>query len=233
MQLTIITSIYRSEAHLERFLRRANRIHRSLQRSGISFEHLLIINDATELESALTSDLSPSFRVIKVPREPIYATWNRGIKASQGSVICFWNVDDTRFAKAIFEGVKAIEGGVDAVYFPFIYLRFVYLMSIKLLAKVKVFSPPAYDRGVFKTTMHAGPHFMIHRRTIEKNGYFDETYTIAGDFDWWSRFAHTDLEAKRLNSLSGVFTNDGRTLSGSRSQRQQEENGRILKAAVV
>lgn len=228
MRLTITTSIYRSDAHLAKFLRRARLIHKNLSENAIDFEHLLILNDATPLEKKLTQDLQFPFKVGHVPREPIYASWNRGPKEGTGDVICFWSVDDVRFARAIITGLRAIESGIDAVYFPFIYLRFIKIIGFNLLVKAKLVIPPHYDPKRFQHEMHAGPHFMAHRQTFEKNGYFDETFTVAGDFEWWARFARRGLRAQRVNAISGVFTNDGTTLSGSRNERHESENQRVL-----
>lgn len=231
MTLCIVTSLYRSDKHLASFLRHAVKVHAGLRRHGIVFEHLLIINDPTDTERKLSAHLSPPFRVIVVPREPIYATWNRGIQETTAPIITFWGVDDIRFVTALLRGIEAIGKGFDAVYFPFIYLRYIRAMGFKLLAKIWVFSPPRYNPERFKTEMHAGPHFMAHRRAFDTNGCFDETFTIAGDFDWWSRFAGTHLKACRIGAISGIFTNDGTTLSGSRSRKQANENESVMSRA--
>lgn len=228
MRLTITTSLYHSDDHLASFLKRATGVHKELTKNSIEFEHLLVLNDATELEKRLTQDLRSPFKVINVPREPIYASWNRGYTQGTGEVICFWNVDDVRFSRAILAGLNTLSTEIDAVYFPFVYLRFVKFMGWKVPIKIKLVLPPPYDPERFRREMHAGPHFMAHRRAFEENGHFDETFTIAGDFEWWSRFARRDLRARRVNAISGVFTNDGTTLSGSRSQKHQIENERIF-----
>lgn len=226
--VSIIASMYRTEPHLKRFLTDARKLSAELTNTNAPHEIILISNDMTDAERALLEPLTAPFRVLSVPREPIYASWNRGVREAQGEVVTFWGVDDTRFAKAIVDGLATLTADVDVTYFPFRYHRFVRIFGLSVIAKMKTSTPPSFDRVCFQKEMHLGPHFMVKRRTFDRVGHFDETYKIAGDFAWQVRAAHAGANFAPTYTVSGIFRNDGTTLSGSRATLHQQENARAI-----
>lgn len=226
--ISIVTSLYKSEQHLPVFLESARTVHKDLKKEDIAFQHLIIANDISETEKSLLENSKLTFTVITVERESLYASWNRGVHEGVYPNATFWAVDDTRFAKAIIKGLKTLENGYDATYFPYIYKRYMYIFGIKILALIKIVNPLDYNKELFMVGMYAGPHFIFKKESFQKIGPFDDSYKIAGDFDWWARAAKSDLKLKKTSTLSGVFTNNGKTLSGSKSDLQNEENARVV-----
>ncbi len=225
MKISIIVSMYRTNQHLDRFLRDANKLSNELKQAGIIHEIILVVNDSTEKENHLLANLSTPFKVLFVEREPIYASWNRGIKEATGEFVTPWGVDDTRFAKAIIDGVHTLQTNkADITYFPFRYYRFVQLLGLKILVKIKTFTPPEFEKDRFLKEMHLGPHFMVRRILFERIGYFDESFKIAGDYEFQTRAVKEGAHLVRTLTISGIFRNDGTTLSGSRNELQAEEN---------
>lgn len=227
MSVSIIVSMYRTDQHLDRFLRDANKLSRALKQVGMDHEIILVVNDGTEKEKRLLANLSAPFKVLFVGREPIYASWNRGIKEATGEFITPWGVDDTRFAEAIIDGIKTLQTNkADITYFAFRYHRFVQIFGLKILAKIKTFIPPEFEKERFLKEMHLGPHFMVRRTLFDRIGYFDESFKIAGDFEFQTRAAQGDVHFVRTPVISGIFRNDGATLSGSRNELHVGENKR-------
>lgn len=226
--ISIITSLYKSEQHLPFFLKSVRNVHKNLKKENISFEHIIIANDISDIEKKLLRESTLMFTIITVKRESLYASWNRGVNESLFPNATFWAVDDTRFARAIINGLKTLEKGYDATYFPYIYKRYIYIFGIKILALLKIVNQIDYNKELFMKGMYAGPHFMFTKESFLKNGPFDDTYKIAGDFDWWARASKNDLKIKKTTTLSGVFTNNGKTLSGSKSGLQIEENTNVI-----
>jgi len=226
--ISVITSLYKSRAHLPRFLKNAGRVHSELEKQMVKFEHILIANDYSDEERKLIQGSNLNFKIVTVQRETLYASWNRGVRESAYEYITFWSVDDIRFTKAFIEGAKKLGEGFNATYFPYIYKRYTYVFGVKILIMIKIVNQINYNRDLFKVGMYAGPHFMFTKETFIKNGEFDETFKIAGDFDWWSRVAKNNLRVVKTNTLSGIFNNDGRTLSGSKNELQEDENSTII-----
>jgi hypothetical protein len=69
---------------------------------------------------------------------------------------------------------------------------------------------------------------MVKKEVFSKVGLFDESFKIAGDFDWMVRATKSNIKFEKSDVLGGIFTNDGTTLSGSKNNLQQKENQRIL-----
>jgi ubiquinone/menaquinone biosynthesis C-methylase UbiE len=233
--ITFITSLYRSDEHIERYSGLITRFHDDLASKSIEIEIVIIANDPTEKENACLDDLSTDalnsegkawVRIIKVPRESLYASWNRGVREARGEIVGFWNVDDERYPEAIPASLEAFGKGAQLVYFPFIYKRYVHIAGIDMIAKVRKIDPPLFDQARFRNEMHAGPFFMFKRETVGTVGIFDESFKIAGDFDWLSRASQL-IPFTKVDAVAGVFKNNGRTLSGSRNSLQQDENMRV------
>lgn len=230
--LSIITSLYNSNKCLPNFINDIEKISKELSQQKIEHEFLLISNSPNGQEKELLKSIelnkNISSRIITCDRESLYATWNRGIHEAKFSIITFWNVDDTRFLGGIIDGITKINNNsVDVVYFPFIYKRYIKIFSIPILIKKRVINPPEFNYEIFSKEMHCGPFFMINKKAIEKVGLFNSTFKIAGDFDWLVRATKAGLIFKKSNIIAGIFTNDGTTLSGSKSKIQKLENSKI------
>ncbi len=231
--ISIITSLYRSERHLSLFLRRARHISEKLNVLGIAHEFLMLPNDPSETEMKMLEDaasLLPAIRIIKRARESIYATWNEGVRNAKFNMVTPWNVDDARFAAGFAEISRKLDPEKAMIlYSPFIYVRFIRILFMKLPAKVKRFIPPLFESKRFQREMHAGPFFAATKRCFDEIGFFDESFRISGDYDWMSRAAGCPaIEFVRGEKTSGIFTNDGTTISGSKNAKQAEENRRVI-----
>ncbi|MDE2439298.1 MAG: glycosyltransferase [Patescibacteria group bacterium] len=227
--ITLVTSLYRSEKYLEKFIEYLHRCEKRLVDLApqIQYEFLIVSNDASEKERKILAETDiQKLRTIFVPRESLYASWNRGVREASGDVIAFWNVDDVRFADAIIDGMRLLADGNDLVYFLFRYKRFVRFCGIDILIKNTVIKPPVFDRDRFAREMHCGPFFMFTKSFFKRVGAFDESFKIAGDFDWCARAARMGT-CIRSEKVAGIFTNSGTSLSGSKNPLQQEENDRI------
>ncbi len=181
--ITLITSLYRSEKFLPAYIKDVEAFHKASE--GITLELIIVANDITEKEKELLSSLSKHewIRVIEVPRENLYASWNRGVREAKGEYIGFWNVDDQRFPDALIAASEEFKKGAELVYFPFLYKRYVSIAGIDILAKKKIIDPPLFNKESFRHGMHAGPFFLFKKELFDKNGPFDESFKIAGDFD--------------------------------------------------
>jgi GT2 family glycosyltransferase len=230
--ISIITSTYKSEQHLPTFLKALNKASQSLEDCDIEHEMLVLQNDPSDTELRLINKASKSNKniiVIKRARESLYATWNFGVQKSKYDLITFWNVDDIRFTPAIKELLKKIDATIPTIaYFPFIYKRYIKILNIDFLVKRKVINPIEYDREKFSKEMHIGPFFAATKSAFQKNGMFDESFRIAGDFEWATRAVKNNLSFLKINKIAGIFKNNGFSLSGSKDERQLNENKRIL-----
>jgi GT2 family glycosyltransferase len=224
--ISIITSLYKSDKYLSDFGKNLIVFSECLISKKINFEIIVIANDPTETELAFAERFSKEnwFRFIKVKREPLYATWNRGINLSEGNVIAFWNVDDVRRADAIIDGIKLIDEGADLVYFPFLIRWYLNIMNVSIPVKRKFILPPEYNKKEFTGSMHCGPFFMFKKSLFQSVGPFDEQFKIVGDFDWCIRAAKITDGFVLSKESAGSFRVDGRGLSSGGKPIHAVEN---------
>ncbi len=222
--ISLITSLYRSECHLQKYICSVEKFY--CEAEGIfQFELLIIANDPTQAEEEKLSILEKmkNVRIIRVPQESLYASWNRGVCNARYDIVGFWNVDDVRFACGIEAGLRDLSDGSPMVYFPFIYKRYVKIFGYNFLVKIKKINPPAFTENEFVRSMHCGPFFIFKKDFYEKVGPFDEQFKIVGDFEWCVRAAKSG-RLKRVDCVAGVFYNYGTSLSGSKDCRHIAEN---------
>ncbi len=224
--ISLITSLYRSEVYLPKYAMRVRQVYQDLKDRGIALEVVIIANDPSDKEKEVLVELQ-QFSWVKlcvVPRETLYASWNRGVREATFDILGFWNVDDERYSEALVEGVRVFgEKKTDVGYFPFVYKRYLAWRSWKVLVKRVTIDPPEFSAERFVKEMHAGPFFLFTKNCFERIGPFDDRFKIAGDFEWCARAAATE-RFQKIDTVAGVFINTGTSLSGSKNPRQQEEN---------
>ena len=58
------------------------------------------------------SKITRGLSKIKVPREGLYKSWNRGIKLAKGEYITIWNVDDIRYPESFKEQAQVMDKNI-------------------------------------------------------------------------------------------------------------------------
>lgn len=216
--LTIFSSLYKSEEYLDTYSQALLDCAAKLIAQGVKMEVVAVANEPSDVEKDKLNALSIEntwFRYVAVPRETIYASWNRAIDLAKGEIVTSWNADDIRYPEAIIDGLKYFENGHDLVYFPFVYKRYLKLGGFSLLVKRRIVQPDEFQINEFTRSMQCGPFFMFSKEFYKKVGPFDEQFKIVGDFDWCVRAAKIGKLVKS-HVVAGVFFNKGVSLSGSR-----------------
>lgn len=230
MDVTIVTSLYRSDTFLPRYCDQLVSVGNALQQAGTALEVVLVVNDATPFERQTIAELaaraSGVFQVkpLYVEREPLYASWNRGIEASTGECLGFWNVDDIRTAEALIEGNQRIHAGCRLIDFPYTLIQIERSVGgIHRTTPVEYQAFP-YDIETYNPLdrLRTGPFFMFARTLYDEVGAFDPRFKIVGDFEW-------NIRASKMTSFcrgqahSGKYVIHGENLSAS-SLLPVEEN---------
>lgn len=208
--LSLITSLYRSEAHLPMYIQRVRDAHTALQSLAPNFalEIVVVANDATDAEKRLLKDFAATpdvtVNVLHVPRESLYASWNRGVDAAQYDALGFWNVDDVRTAAALVDGAERLQANVcELVDFPFDVAR----------PHETVRYPPNFKPDLFSPKTTPGTFFVFHRALYERNGAFDPRFRIVGDYEWSKRDAVREAPYALSDVTAGTFVVHGDNLS--------------------
>lgn len=230
MDLSLITSLYRAEPYLAAYTGHVRRVAAQVRSAGLSLELVIVANDATDRERALLAPLVAAgeagelaVQVLHVPRETIYASWNRGVRAARGRYIGVWNADDVREAGALVEGYRRISEGCALVYFPYVILRERRWWGLFTTRRMIDVPARPFDRAAFERTSRTGTFYLFDRALYDRVGPFDERFHIAGDFEWLVRAGRL-VDFCAGESLGGVFTQGARNLSGTGDPRQNVED---------
>ena len=232
--VSVITSLYQAKAYLADYILRVQMVAFQLKQAGVTLELVLVANDPSDWEKKILDDLAKALETAKtavvirldVPREPLYASWNRGIEASSGRALAIWNVDDSRTSAALIEGHRLISGGNAIVDFPFAGSRTMHVGSFTFHPKREF--PPQYDPANFRRKARTSPFFMFSRAIYDVVGSFDPHFRIAGDFDWCARPAALAATFDRGEALSGTFFLHGDNLSGSQNPLEDVEDDIVM-----
>ncbi len=237
--LTLITSLYKSERYLAQYIANLKKFAEILSRNKVDFEIIVIANAPSEKEKELKEIFknNPWFVFAEVAREPLYASWNRGVESAKNEIIGFWNVDDIRYPEAVIDGLRLLKEGAELVYFPFIIKWYLKIFRFSLLVKQKKIEPPVFERREFVRSMYCGPFFIFKKSLYEKVGPFDEQFKIVGDFDWCVRAAKITDKFVLSDKIAGVFRVDkalgalgisGAGLSGGRANARHLAENNIV-----
>ena len=223
MDLSLITSLYRSEAHLPHYMTRVRAVAAQVAGTGLVLQVVVVANDPTPAERAILDKFSAQLanaQVVRleVPREPVYASWNRGIAASAGRCLAIWNVDDVRNAPALLEGVRRIEAGCDLVEFPFAVVQ----------GRQTTQHPPQYQPEALGRKTRLGPFFVCSRELYNRAGPFDARFRISGDFEWCARPAVREARVCHGEAVAGSFFLHSGNLSGSHNSREDIEDAIVM-----
>lgn len=234
MHASLITSTYRSEAHLSAYSERALHLGAALREAGRQLEIVIVANDPTRAESDHLRQLvrraetagAPRVRLLTVPRETLYASWNRGLQAASAPVFGPWNVDDSRHAAGLLAQLALLDAGCELVDAPFNRVlrarrwpgrdrRIVQPVRFQPNAPLEALTPKAL----------LGTFFMTTRALYERVGPFDEQFRIAGDYDWSVRVMRLQDAVRFCVSevCAGDFILHGDNLSSVGSAREFAE----------
>ncbi len=165
-------------------------------------------------------------------REGLYASWNRALKKARGTYITNANADDRHASKAL----EVLAAELDA--HPEIAL--VYANSRITAQENATFSTaplhgrmlwPAYDPIRLLYGCCVGPQPMWRRSLHEELGYFNEDYTIAGDYDMWLRMAE-HYPFKHVPKMLGLYLSHEHNLEKSNSDLLHNEEMVIYTRAL-
>lgn len=217
--ISIITSIYKGELYIERFF--ASLMNQTIFKEC---EIIIILNEGSKKEIDLIENFQNNFpdHVILLnisPKEPLSASWNRGIQIAQGEFISIWNVDDLRAQDSLENQVKMLINNPEAclAYGDFIEI------SRKIDDKGIHFKTPEFNSKKFSKRFACGGAFLVFRSTIfSLCGYFDEQLEIVADFDFVLRLVNLDFVFKKTPGILGYFLNNHTGLSTNKNRRKIE-----------
>ncbi len=230
-KISALVSLYNAERFIEGCLQ-------DLVEQSIFTQTEVIIIDACspQNERAIVEKFTQKYENIVYyrtqERETLYASWNRAIRMARGSYITNANADDRHAPKAL----ETLAAELDA--HPHVAL--VYANSRVTEKENSTFSNApllgrmvwtAYDHIRLLYACYAGPQPMWRRSVHEELGYFNEAYTIAGDYDMWLRISER-YPFRHIPKMLGLYLSHEHNLSKSSAERLQHEEKELYDRAL-
>ena len=220
LKISIVTVCRNAERVIDRTIKSV------LEQEYNPIEHIIIdgasVDKTLETVKRYEQQLS---RIVSEPDEGIYDAMNKGVQCAGGDFILFLNAGDFLIhPTAIGNFVRAIEDK---------NLSDIDVISSRLL----VYSPDGRGRiwmpkNATRLSLYHGslphPSTLQSKKAFRKNGLFDTTFRIAGDYEWFVRgYAVHGLSFRAINLLTSVFINDGVSVNADYIRLQRKEIERL------
>lgn len=227
-RVSLITSLYKGDDFIEGFLA-------DMVRQTIFNECELIIinaNSPGNEEPIIQKycDRYPNIIYERLPADPgIYGTWNYAIKKARAPLITNANLDDRRNPASLEMQAQALEQdpSVDLVYGAVLLTYHPHETFEKNSAVGRIDPAPFAPSQMYRCL--PGPQPMWRASLHSRYGFFDESFAIAGDFEFWNRLASRGVRFKKIAGTIGLYYNNpcGLSTDTRKAQQLSRENSRI------
>ncbi|MBN2590858.1 MAG: glycosyltransferase [Sedimentisphaerales bacterium] len=202
--VSAIVSTYNSEKYLRGCLD-------DLEQQTIAdkMEIIVVNSGSQENEEVIVNEFQQKYNNIVYikteKREGIYSAWNRAVKAAHGTFLTNANTDDRHRDDAFEFMVNALESNP--------HVGLVYGDQIRTDTPNDTFADnhgteelrrSEYSRERLLFGCCTGSQPMWRRSLHDELGYFDESLTCAGDWDFWLRISEKH-ELKRIPEFLGLY----------------------------
>lgn len=233
MKVSAIVSTYNSE----RFLRGRldDLLAQTLYAKG-QLEIIVVNSGSKQGERYIAREYLGCITYIESLREPIYSAWNRGVAIAKGEYVTNANADDRLTTPEALEimanalditGVGLVYG--DAIVTSTENARWggEYVVSTKPPYNGRI-EWPDFDPILLLRMYYGGPNPMWRRALHATYGMFDESFQLAGDYEWALRLAAHGVQF--YHTPAGpltLFYDDGAGING------QEQSAMESRRAVL
>lgn len=169
-------------------------------------------------------------------REPIYTSWNRGIRVARGDYVTNANTDDRLAPDALERMADALDADpeLDLVYADSYVTDTVnatwdnwHPSTAPPYTNARL-TWPDYDPVRLLQFCYMGPCPMWRKALHTRVGLFDESYQLAGDYEMWLRAAAKGAKMRKLDAVLSLFYYGGSTHQ-NQALSDQEARRALLK----
>ncbi|AFY54587.1 putative glycosyltransferase [Rivularia sp. PCC 7116] len=152
---------------------------------------LIVINDGSrDLTLNVISSIKDSrLKIFSYQNAGVCMSRNRGIERAQGQFISFLNADDTWTPDKLEAQLKALEANPQAsVAYSWVDYIDEYGEFIRHGNHIAI-NGDAYEQLLIQNVLENGSNPLIRRQALINTGIFNESFTLAEDWDMWLRLA--------------------------------------------
>lgn len=226
--VSAIVSTYKGERFMDGRLR--DLLNQTL---GEKLEIIVIDSGSPENERGLVEHYARQHKNIHYirteERETVYQAWNRGIRAARGRYVTNANTDDRLRPDALERLARELDDnpGIALVYGDFFITCFEN-MDFHRHVRCGYSIKPEYSSSIMLSGCHMGPQPMWRKSVHGEIGYFDESFTSAGDYEFWCRLA-LKYPMKRIPEFLGLYLHNPAGIANGNRELGQRETERVRK----
>lgn len=180
--------------------------------------------------------LGVNFKIITTKREPIYSSWQRAIHLAQGGLVTNANTDD----RYLYDNALEVMVDVfDDVQWSVVCADSIVTDTVNATPENYRINPlPPYNGQMewgdfslekLKRYCCVGSAPMWKRSLHDRLGGLDQSYLLAGDYEWFLRCAHAGVKFLHLpEKLTLNYQGDNATLS-NQEQSNMEARRALLR----
>jgi len=228
--VTALVSTYNSERFIKGCLEDLE-----AQTIADKIEIIVIDSSSQQNENAIVREFQQRFPNIVYlrtrRRETIYAAWNRGIRMARGKYITNTNTDDRRLPYALEVEALALDQNpqVGMVYADIWGTTIENdILTSNDTARYQLYSYPDFTLLNGLTGSNFSPQPMWRKDCHKAVGYFDDSYVIAGDYDFFYRLARR-FGALHIKTPLGLYLANPSGIEKSQPGLTREEFTRLRK----
>ncbi len=194
---------------------------------------IIVIDSASKQnEAAIVRDFQTQYPRITylrtLERESVYTSWNRGIKIAKGKYVTNANTDDRHRPDAFEKMVAVLEAE------PKIALVYADVIKTNQPNQTMAACTPTgvlrwYDwrRELLLTEgCFIGPQPMWRRNVHDVFGFFDESMTVAADYEFWLRISQV-FDFRRISEPLGLYLERNDSVEHAHPEKKRAEERMI------
>ena len=226
--VSAIVSTYNAEKYIKGCLEDLEN-----QTIGHKLEIIVVNSGSQQNEEAIVNEFQKKYTNIKYMRteyrENVYAAWNRGIRVASGRYITNANTDDRHRPDAfeIMARLSEENSAVGAVYADSLITNNENETFENNTAR-QYFNRPNFNLRQMLLFSLFGPHPMWRSSVHKKIGYFDESLSVAADYDFFIRLAH-EFGALHIGEILGLYTRRSHSIENSSREKCVSETIQLLR----
>jgi glycosyltransferase involved in cell wall biosynthesis len=157
----------------------------------------------------------------------VYEAMNKGIGFAEGDLLLFLNAGDVLFNTEVLSHVNAV--AKDSRFKDVDVFHGKLVMYYEKTGDGYLWESGPYGRFAAYRGSLPHPATFYTKNAFEKNGVFDQSYKISGDYEWVVRgVMKNQLKFQYMELVSAVFYQGGLSSSPEFSQDQRKEIKRLI-----
>jgi len=179
---------------------------------------IVVICQAGSVEEEVANNYRA--KVVTTPDIPtIYAAWNLGIHHATGEFLTSANTDDLFYGGALAEMAKQLQATDASICHS--------LVDVKNGKKIERWRRVSGGYEILKRWCFVGPMPVWRTSLHWRYGLFDESFTVAGDYEFWLRCVSQGEKMCYIDKPLGLYLSRPDSLEHRDREKHKEERKRI------